>query len=652
MGSNKVTYTSGEAYHSSSKRDIYKKCVQLLLEHKKQTLLLVIFGISASLSRAGIMYLLNAITSLSVGTTTWPLVTGYLFALLAVCITSYGFTYLANLKSQDVIREMQVSLIYKACSILCTPTYSLPNTTDRLDLMLLLRQDVRSVRNISLNLINIAMKFANVGAIYVPILFLSWKIGLSIPILLMPVLWLIIKTNTKVAKKSLEIREHILKNAGTTGKFLKSLPYIRLYDSRNFGPSIVSRMMHERLIHRLSIARLRYFAIFLSGIAGSIGVIAIIGIAAYSGLNIRFQEVIPALVGFFMVQQAIGGIIEASAKNNENLPIARHYFNKMSSWQHANSEDKGKDLPSIKSIEFKETKFQCEPQQVTGWNLKLERDIYCLVSRKMPIFNRIIRNLTQSDIPLEGQILINGEDYRNYSRISIYNNFGLLTQGTPIFPLTVKENIMLASKEATEAGFEKLDKLFDIKQTFSNFEKGIDTDLRERESQLSEMQEIMIAVSRLMTKEVSLYFIDMHILRKLPEKYVNTVINHLLSRKNESIILLKPAVLEDLDYCDRIIFFKANDLCIDASLKDLNDGVRRKHFYINPHPDVCGLKAFSESPERCATFERAVFGFRGFIDGLKNLYNDGISDGDKSVNEDSDKLVIEVDVEEELEEIE
>jgi ABC-type multidrug transport system fused ATPase/permease subunit len=652
MGSNKVTYTSREEYRNSSKMDIYKKCVHLLLENKKQSLLLVVFGICASLSRAGIIYFLNHITSLSTSSITWLLVTGYLFVLLTACITSYGFTYLANLKSQDVIREMQVSLIYKACSNLCTSTYSLPNAADRLDLLLLLRQDVRSVRNISLNLINMAMKFANVIAIYVPILFLSWKIALSIPILLMPVLWLILKTNTKVSKKSLEIREHIIKNAGTTGKFLKSLPYIRLYDSKNIGSSIVSRMMHERMMHRLSIARLKNFAVFLSGIAGSIGVIAIIGIGFYSGFNIRFQEVIPALVGFFMVQQAVGGIIEASARNNEHMPIARHYFNKMSSWQHAGSEHKGKDLPSIESIEFKETKFQCKPSQVTGWNLKLERGIYCLVSRKMPIFNRIIKNLTQSDMPLEGQILINGQDYRNYSMVSIYNNFGLLTQGTPIFPLTVKENIMLVSKEATDAGFEEVNRLLDIRQTFSNFEKGIDTDLRERENQLSDLQEIMIAVSRLMIKKVSLYFIDMHILRKLPEKYVNTVINHLLSRKNESIILLKPAVLEELDYCDRIIFFKGNDLCIDASLKDLKDGIKREHFYINPHPDVCGLKAFSEDPERCATFERAVFGYMGFIDGLKNLYNDDISDGDRSVNEDIDELVIEVDVEEELEEIE
>lgn len=641
MSSNSLTYTASDAYHGKSAWNIYKRCIKLIFEHKRFTIQLIVFGLLASGSRAAIMFLLNGVTSYIGGTFSLLLLGGYMTLLLGACISSYGFTYLAHLKTQDVLREMQTSLIYKASSVLCASNYSPSGSDERLDLLLLLRQDVRSVRNISLSLMNMALMGANIAAVFFSLFSISWQVAVIIPLILLPVIWHIAMTNRKIITESLNIREHIMQNAGTTGKFLKALPILKLFDSGEIGPSIISRMIRERLLMRLNLAKLKYFTVFLSGVAGSIGIIGIVGLAVTGVGGLNVEGIVPALVGFFMVQQSIGNFIQLTTRLHEFIPIARHYFNKSDHWQESISSENNKTvLDSIRSIEFSDTRFFDESKQTTGWNFKIETGcIYGMIARKAPVFDLLIEVLTIAHLPIEGRIMINGKDYGKYASRSLFGNIIYLSSNIPILPLTVRENIKLANNNISEDELGRIIEKLNLNEMFLDLKQGFDTDLRQRDTKLSPVQEAAIGVARLIASSASLYVVDMHALGRLSAEHVDIVMEHLVSRKDEAVILIKPSGVDDLEYCDRVLLFKRYDLLMDASRRDLEENIQRNYFYINPHPKVCIAPMFSSDPEKYVTFERAVYSYKILIQGLDEISDNATADGYK--NEVSEDLKIE-----------
>lgn len=636
-----------------SKFFIYKKCVDLILEHKSLSFLLIIYGLLGSGARFIFIQLLNKFNVSQNQMFIYHQSILLIALLLLASVLSFWFTYKANLKGLDVLREMQITLVLKASDAIYRSQYS--GINDRFDMLLFLRQDARAVRNISMNIIRMALKFGNFVAVYIALLLINWQIAVFVPVLIIPIMWHVTRINKEINKESINLREHILKNAGTTNKFLKSLPLMKLYDNINIGSSIVSRMLRERFFIRLYIARLKYLAVFFSGIAGSISIVAIMIITAYFSKDIDIQKIVPALVGFFMIQQSIGKIIESNARNNEYLPIAELFFGRFEKREDISesSNDKLK-LDRIESVEFKQTRFFDDTQQITGWDMKIKKgEIYCLISRKLPIFDMIIRYMLRIDKVMDGQILINGMEVERYNRHSLYSAIGLLVYNSPVFPLSIKENIMLVNKNFSEQEFEEIRKKLRLDEVFADLKEGIDTDLRERNLQLNELQELTITACRLIVGRYSLFFVDMHVLRKLPEHIRTYLIEYLLAIKDKAIIIIKPSHISEFRYCDRIVFFKKYDLCINASIKDLQEGIQRDYFYINPHLKVCYLESFSTEPEKCASFERAVFGYSNFIKGLVELYNGEIFDGDMALSQKKteDKVILD-ELEEEEEDFE
>lgn len=628
MPDNGSSLTSGDDYHRTSTWTIYKKCFRLILEQKRYASLMIGYGLLASASRAGIMFLLHGATSLAGTAVDWPLLVGYLALVLGAGIASYGFTFLARIKTQDVLREELISLISRACEVLCRSGYRPTDKTERLDLMLLLRQDVRAVRNISLSLMNIGLMGANVAAVLFSLFFISWQVAVVVPLVMLPITWHIARTDRKIIENSLNIRAHIIQNAGTTGKFIRALPMLRQFDDPDIGPSIITRMMRERLMIRLELAKLRQYTVFLSGVAGSLGITAMLALGLMTRTGVEFAGLVPALVGFFMVQQSIGSILQMNARNQEFIPIARHYFNRSEHWEKNITTEDGKiPLDAIRSITFEGTRFFDEEKQITPWNYSVETGrIYALIVRKAPVFDLLVTCMTRTQLPVEGKILINGVDYQQYSTATLARNVAFLS---PNFPITIRENIRLGNRDLTEEGFERIVETFQLKELFANLDEGLETNLRQRIITLTPEQDAAIRAARLMANaNASLFLIDMNDVRKLSDAHAGIFMDYLMSRKADAVIMLKPSVFDDLTRCDRIMRFKKFDFFMDGSRRDLEEETQRDAFFINPHPDVCVAREFSDDPKQWPTFERAVFGYRNLVQGLHEIYGDAVTDGD------------------------
>jgi ABC-type transport system involved in cytochrome bd biosynthesis fused ATPase/permease subunit len=366
------------------------------------------------------------------------------------------------------------------------------------------------------------------------------------------------------------------------------------------------------------------------------GIIGIVGLAVSGVGGISVEGIVPALVGFFMVQQSIGSFIQLSTRIHEFIPIARHYFNKSDHWQESVlSESDNAPLDAVRNLEFSEARFLDGSKQVTGWSFRVESGcIYGVIARKAPVFDLLIAILTRSSLPLEGSLLINGKDLMEYSSRSLFPNIVYLSSNIPVLPLTIRENIRIANKSISGDKLNHIVSKLNLGELLSDLPDGLETDLRQRDIKLSPSQEAALGAARLMASSGSLYIIDMRVLRSLPAEHFTIVMEYLIPKKDNSIIFLIPSRIEDLKYCERILLFKRYDLLFHASRRDLEDNIQRNDFYINPHPEVCIARRFSENPEKHATFERAVYSYENQIQDLdepsvgasNNIYKNEFAD--------------------------
>ena len=74
--------------------------------------------------------------------------------------------------------------------------------------------------------------------------------------------------------------------------------------------------------------------------------------------------------------------------------------------------------------------------------------------------------------PVEGCILINGKDIREYTQKSFRGNIGVVPQDTVLFNESVMYNLAYGKINATQAEIEEAAKMSDIHYTIQDFPEG------------------------------------------------------------------------------------------------------------------------------------------------------------------------------------
>ncbi|WP_459477647.1 thiol reductant ABC exporter subunit CydC [Clostridium saccharoperbutylacetonicum] len=106
----------------------------------------------------------------------------------------------------------------------------------------------------------------------------------------------------------------------------------------------------------------------------------------------------------------------------------------------------------------------------------------------------------------EGEILIGGESYKNMSIDDIRKAFTAIEQNPYVFNTTIKENLLIAKKEASESEILSLLDKFEILDLIKNNENGLDTLLGQFGYNISggEKQRLMLVRALLKPSEILL----------------------------------------------------------------------------------------------------------------------------------------------------
>ncbi len=276
-------------------------------------------------------------------------------------------------------------------------------------------------------------------------------------------------------------------------------------------------------------------------VQGCMAYVEIMLLIQYSGsLKLKFNWFIKHLTNFNKSFVAFSKILEFL--NLENIEIL----------------EEGKTLQEINMIEFSKVYFS-----YTGYEKNIE-DFSVILNRgeKLALIGRtgsgkttIANLLCRFYEPVEGKIIINGDDYLSYSISSLRNKIGYVMQDVSIFPNTIIDNIKYVNKDITEEEIYDIFKKLKLHDKIMKLEDGYNTDIFCNPDILSTGEKQMINFARVMAIDYDVVILDevTSALSYENEILVSNAIKEIIKDKIAVIIAHRLTTIKD---CDKILLIK------------------------------------------------------------------------------------------------
>ncbi len=110
--------------------------------------------------------------------------------------------------------------------------------------------------------------------------------------------------------------------------------------------------------------------------------------------------------------------------------------------------------------------------------------------------------------PTEGSVLIDGRDARERSQLWLHSAIGYVLQTPHLFSGTVRENLLYANPDATDAEIERALRLVSADEVIARLEKGLETDVGEGGDMLSTGEKQLISFARAILADPRILVLD------------------------------------------------------------------------------------------------------------------------------------------------
>ena len=107
-----------------------------------------------------------------------------------------------------------------------------------------------------------------------------------------------------------------------------------------------------------------------------------------------------------------------------------------------------------------------------------------------------------------GEILIDGVNINDLDKDTLRNSISLVNQFPYIFDMTIKDNLLLAKKDATDEEIESAIERASLKEFVSSLKKGVDTKVGESGIKLSGGQKQRLAIARALLRNSPIIIFD------------------------------------------------------------------------------------------------------------------------------------------------
>lgn len=242
------------------------------------------------------------------------------------------------------------------------------------------------------------------------------------------------------------------------------------------------------------------------------------------------------------------------------------------------------ELNTIKnSIEFKNVNFEYVPNVPVLRNISLKvkaGETIALVGNSGGGKTTFVNLLSRFYDIQDGNILIDGIDIRDLTLHSLRENISVVFQDNFLFAGTIKENILLGNKNASEDDIKKALDMAYLTSFVNSLEHGADTEIGERGILISGGQKQRVAIARAFLKNAPIVVLDeaTSALDNKSEEIVQKAIDNLMKNKTVFVIAHRLSTIKNANRIAVINEGRLIEIGSHEELIAINSG-QYKHLY-------------------------------------------------------------------------
>ena len=176
----------------------------------------------------------------------------------------------------------------------------------------------------------------------------------------------------------------------------------------------------------------------------------------------------------------------------------------------------------------------------------------------------------------QGKILISSEELAKLNLNELYNHITYISQESPIFSGTLRENIVF-DKKATDEEIQKVLKLVSLEKFYRHLENGLDTELGERGIKISGGERQRVALARLFFENTNLIILD-EATSALDDITEKEIMNNIMQNSKGKTLIIIAHRLETIKNVDKILVLSNGEIIEKGTYQEL---LNKKNYFYN-----------------------------------------------------------------------
>lgn len=426
----------------------------------------------------------------------------------------------------------------------------------------------------------LSVRLRTIIVVSIIMLFINWKIALTvIGIFIISYIILIpfYNKNMKIYKK---LQESIINLQGKVNEYIDSYSTTKTLRLEEINMDDIKRMLDESKrellksnkilgLHTALFGLLTFFSVIATLVIGGNQILLGIGVGSTIMLIIDYiNEINDDMKS--LLEHAYGLI------NRYNC-----FINVINIVNMKKEEDKGTlNLEKVNSIEFKDVTLSYDGANtiLDNINLKIDKPMSIAIVGKSGAGKTSFVNLIPRFYNLtEGQILINGIDYKEYKLNELRKNISYVFQEPVILNMSIKENLMYGNENISYEDIIRVCKDIGLDEKINTLEKGYDTIVSAETDMLSYGEKQLLSYARAILKNGDIVILD-EVTSNLDlefEKNVMEANKVILNSKISFIIAHRINTIKDAD----LIIFIDNKHIVEMGTHE--ELIQKQAYYYN-----------------------------------------------------------------------